>query len=358
MGCRSTSTSCESSGILSPSGVVRARHQVGSRYDDDVSVGDAGRHRLRRRGGRAARGAVARRGVRRACARHLGAGGGTAAARPGGRRRAAAGRPGHPDLRRVARGHRHAGRPAGRRPRRPHRRPRACVSGSRVRAGRLRRRESERADAVVLATPAAPTARLLADLAPAASAELAEPRVRLGGGRHVRLRPRRPARRGRGGVRVPGRRPSTAGRSRRRRSASPSGAWVRPADDGLVLLRTSLGRDGEERTLQRTDAELVAASLGRPPRRGRPHRRPGRHPRAALGRRAAAVRRGPPRPGRADPRRRRRRARPRGLRSGVRRRRDRRLHRQRAPRRGVRAADRSRLQQLPEPRRCRSRAHG
>jgi oxygen-dependent protoporphyrinogen oxidase len=32
-------------------------------------------------------------------------------------------------------------------------------------------------------------------------------------------------------------------------------------DHDVVLLRTSLGRVGDERTLQRTDAELVAASL-------------------------------------------------------------------------------------------------
>ena len=39
--------------------------------------------------------------------------------------------------------------------------------------------------------------------------------------------------------------------------------WVREAgaQHGLVHLRTSLGRHGEEATLQRTDDELVAASL-------------------------------------------------------------------------------------------------
>jgi len=39
--------------------------------------------------------------------------------------------------------------------------------------------------------------------------------------------------------------------------------WVREAgaEHGLVHLRTSLGRQGEEATLQRTDEELVAASL-------------------------------------------------------------------------------------------------
>ena len=39
--------------------------------------------------------------------------------------------------------------------------------------------------------------------------------------------------------------------------------WVREAgaEHGLVHLRTSLGRHGEEATLQRTDEELVAASL-------------------------------------------------------------------------------------------------
>jgi oxygen-dependent protoporphyrinogen oxidase len=39
--------------------------------------------------------------------------------------------------------------------------------------------------------------------------------------------------------------------------------WVRAAgaEHGLIHLRTSLGRHGEEATLQRTDEELVAASL-------------------------------------------------------------------------------------------------
>ena len=37
--------------------------------------------------------------------------------------------------------------------------------------------------------------------------------------------------------------------------------WVRDAGDGLLLLRTSLGRHREEATLQVTDDELVAASL-------------------------------------------------------------------------------------------------
>ena len=38
--------------------------------------------------------------------------------------------------------------------------------------------------------------------------------------------------------------------------------WVREAGDGLLLLRTSLGRHREADTLQVTDDELVAASLG------------------------------------------------------------------------------------------------
>ena len=37
--------------------------------------------------------------------------------------------------------------------------------------------------------------------------------------------------------------------------------WVREAGDGLLLLRTSLGRYGEETALQATDEELVAWSL-------------------------------------------------------------------------------------------------
>ena len=124
-------------------------------------------------------------------------------------------------------------------------------------------------------------------------------------------------RRGRGGDRagvvgrrragLPGRRtrralPATSGvlvaageprrRSRRRRTSSRK--WAAPpaaATDGLVRLRASLGRFGEEATLQVDDAELVARVRADLADADRDHRRAGGGARAALGRRAAAVRR-------------------------------------------------------------------
>ena len=77
--------------------------------------------------------------------------------------------------------------------------------------------------------------------------------------------------------------------------------WVREAGDGLLLLRTSLGRHREADTLQVTDDELVARVAARSRRGDRRGRDARRHPRAALGRWPAAVRRRPPRPGRPDP---------------------------------------------------------
>ena len=50
--------------------------------------------------------------------------------------------------------------------------------------------------------------------------------------------------------------------------------WVREAGDGLVLLRTSLGRHGEEATLQAPDEELVRDVAGRPRGARRARRRP------------------------------------------------------------------------------------
>ena len=79
--------------------------------------------------------------------------------------------------------------------------------------------------------------------------------------------------------------------------------WVREAGGGLALLRTSLGRHGEEATLQAPDEALVATSLAELADARRHHGAAGRHARPAVGRRAAAVRRRPRRPGRPRPRR-------------------------------------------------------
>ncbi|WP_148615602.1 protoporphyrinogen/coproporphyrinogen oxidase [Nocardioides rubriscoriae] len=121
------------------------------------------------------------------------------------------------------------------------------------------------ADAVVLATPAAPTSRLLADLAPAASAELAA--IDYASMAVVTLAFR--------AADLPAGMDAASGflvppvDGRRVKAATFSFAkwdWVREAGRGadggdLALLRTSLGRLGDEVTLQRSDDELVALSL-------------------------------------------------------------------------------------------------
>ncbi|MCW2765236.1 MAG: protoporphyrinogen oxidase [Nocardioides sp.] len=123
------------------------------------------------------------------------------------------------------------------------------------------------ADLVVLATPAAPTARLLADLAPVAAAELA-------GLEYASMAVVTFAFRageataldaiGSSGFLVP---PVDGHRIKASTFSFAKWAWVRGAGRGavggedLLLLRTSLGRHREEATLQVTDEELVAASL-------------------------------------------------------------------------------------------------
>ena len=134
-------------------------------------------------------------------------------------------------------------------------------SGHAVVVGPTPRPERLEADAVVLATPAAPSARLLADVAPAASAELAA--IEYASMVVVTLAFRAADVRGlddSSGFLVP----PVDGRAIKASTFSfAKWGWVREAGagQGLVHLRTSLGRHGEEATLQRTDEELVAASL-------------------------------------------------------------------------------------------------
>jgi len=117
------------------------------------------------------------------------------------------------------------------------------------------------ADAVVLATPAAPTARLLAGIVPVAAAELA--RVEYASMAVVTFAFRAEDVTGlddSSGFLVP----PVDGRAIKASTFSfAKWAWVRAAgaEHGLVHLRTSLGRHGEEATLQRPDEELVAVSL-------------------------------------------------------------------------------------------------
>ncbi len=114
------------------------------------------------------------------------------------------------------------------------------------------------ADEVVLATPAAPTARLLADVAPVAAAGLAA--VEHASMAIVTLAfrmgdlPDLPG----SGFLVP----PVDGRTIKAATFSfNKWDWVREAGDGLRLLRTSVGRHREEAVLQVPDEELVAASL-------------------------------------------------------------------------------------------------
>ena len=125
------------------------------------------------------------------------------------------------------------------------------------------------ADAVVLATPAAPTARLLAGLAPGAAAELAaieyaSMAVVTLAFRAAELASTSALDGGSSGFLVP---PVDGRRIKAATFSFAKWGWVREAGrgalagDDVLLLRTSLGRHREEVALQSTDEELVAASL-------------------------------------------------------------------------------------------------
>jgi protoporphyrinogen/coproporphyrinogen III oxidase len=131
--------------------------------------------------------------------------------------------------------------------------------------GSAHRPERLFADDVVLAVPAAPAARLLADLAPAAAAELAG--IEYASMAVVSLAfpaSRFPIAEGSSGFLVP---PVEGRRIKASTFSFAKWAWVRAAGraahDGedVLLLRTSLGRHREEAALQATDEELAAASL-------------------------------------------------------------------------------------------------
>ena len=120
------------------------------------------------------------------------------------------------------------------------------------------------ADAVVLATPAAPTARLLDTVAPRAAVELAA--IEYASMAVVTLAfeasevTSTSSTSGVSGFLVP----PIEGRSIKASTFSfAKWGWVGEAGaaEGLVHLRTSLGRHREEAVLQRTDDELVAVSL-------------------------------------------------------------------------------------------------
>ena len=110
----------------------------------------------------------------------------------------------------------------------------------------------------MLATPAAPTARLLRDVAPVAAAELAA--IESASMAVVTFAFRADDVDGLtgSGFLVP----PVDGRTIKASTFSfNKWDWVRASGDGLLLLRTSIGRHREESVLQVADEDLVAASL-------------------------------------------------------------------------------------------------
>ncbi|WP_370288947.1 protoporphyrinogen oxidase [Nocardioides sp.] len=121
----------------------------------------------------------------------------------------------------------------------------------------------ERGARVVVATPAPPTARLLGELAPVAAAELAALDYASVVVVTFAFRADDPGvaealEVGAAGFLVP---PVDGRRIKASTFSFAKWDWVRKAGDGLLFLRTSLGRLGEEATVQVPDEQLVAASL-------------------------------------------------------------------------------------------------
>jgi oxygen-dependent protoporphyrinogen oxidase len=112
------------------------------------------------------------------------------------------------------------------------------------------------ADAVVVAVPAAPAARLLRDVAPVAAAELAGVEY----ASIALVTTAWPA----GALRTGGRSgylvPAVEGRPVKA-VTFVSDKWPHPAAAGVQLVRCSIGRYGEEQTLQRDDDDLVADAV-------------------------------------------------------------------------------------------------
>lgn len=127
--------------------------------------------------------------------------------------------------------------------------------------GSTRDAERVRADAVVLAVPAAPASRLLAEHAPG-------PAAGLGGVGYASMAVVTLAFAGRGAAEAVGGSGYLVPRAEGRRRgwdvkgvtvSSAKWPWLAQQIGDLTVLRGSIGRAGEERRLQREDAELVAA---------------------------------------------------------------------------------------------------
>jgi oxygen-dependent protoporphyrinogen oxidase len=131
-------------------------------------------------------------------------------------------------------------------------------TGWRLVTGPVPAPEELTADAVVLAVPPAPAARLLADAAPPAAAELA--RVATASVALVAALVPREALAGLpgSGVLVP---PVEGHAVKAATFSSAKWGWVDALDPRHVVVRASLGRAGEEAVLQRDDADLAALAL-------------------------------------------------------------------------------------------------
>ncbi|HET9657831.1 MAG TPA: protoporphyrinogen oxidase [Kineosporiaceae bacterium] len=130
--------------------------------------------------------------------------------------------------------------------------------GWRLVTGRADRPEVLEVDAVVLALPPAPAARLLAQACPDAAAVLAE--VETAGMAVVAMAVPRSQLDGvaGSGVLIP---PVEGRPVKAATFSSAKWGWVNDLDPDLVLVRASLGRLGEEAVLQRDDGDLVATSV-------------------------------------------------------------------------------------------------
>ncbi len=136
---------------------------------------------------------------------------------------------------------------------------RRTASGFELTVGSTRDAETVLADRVVLATPSAPTARLLAELAPDAAAELAA--IEMASVAVVTLAFHAadlPDLAARSGFLVP---PVEQRHIKASTFSFTKWDWVRDTGNGVLLLRTSLGRHRDEAALQAPDADLVAGSL-------------------------------------------------------------------------------------------------
>ncbi len=133
-------------------------------------------------------------------------------------------------------------------------------SGWALTVGATTHPETVEAHAVVLATPAGPTARLLTDVAPGAAVDLAA--IESASVAVVTLAFRAQdvpdALFDRSGFLVP---PVEQRAIKAATFSFAKWAWVRDLDPDVVVLRTSLGRHREEATLQATDEGLVRVSL-------------------------------------------------------------------------------------------------